>query len=292
MSAILGGIFAAYLREATNGYRQTGREAPYPIGDFNALKVLDGAAATVDVPNLLALEKALKEVGPDLFTAYKRRVRALGNPTAEAMRKTFKNIATAGPLGAPRRRPARQGGGLRRYDRMATSEVARLSWHNSIILSERKAIDVNYKNRTSQRELNKLKNGRDGTLSIVRVRIHAPAFIVADMAGKTMKAGKATGQYTPYYKKINMSGVTRHRVNSENSQNWIMALDGKAKQRKQSKASRYAWPTMEEQAPKFRDKTSALLEQTINELNRRMTASAANQSVATSASQLSRRVAA
>lgn len=272
MSAILGGIFAAYLREASNSFRDTGKNAPYPIGDFNALKVLEGAAATVDVPNLLALEKALKEVGPDLFNAYKRRVRALGNPTAEAMRKTFKNIATAGPLGRPKRRPPRQGGGLRRYDRMATSEVARLSWHNSIILSERKAIDVNYKNRTSQRELSKLKNGQNATLSIVRVRIHAPAFIVADMAGKTMRAGKATGTYTPYYKKINMPGVTRHRVNAENSQNWIMALDGKAKQRKQSKASRYAWPTMQEQAPLFRDKTSDLLRQTIDDLNRRMAA--------------------
>lgn len=270
MSAILGGIFAAYLREASQSFRDTGKNAPYPIGDFNALKVLDGAAATVDVPNLLALEKALKEVGPDLFAAYKRRVRALGNPTAQAMRKTFKNIMTAGPLGPPKTGKGRTR--PRRYDRFATSTVARLSWHNSIILSERKAIDVNYKNRTSQRELNKLKNGRDGTLSIVRVRIHAPAFIVADMAGKTMRAGKVTGQYTPYYKKVNISGVTRHKVNADNSENWIRALDGQASQRKQGKASRYAWPTMEEEAPKFRDKTSELLRQTINELNRRMAA--------------------
>ena len=292
MSAVLGGIFAAYLRAASNSFKGTAQGAPYPIGDFNALRVREGAAATVEVPNLLALEKALQEVGPDLFNAYKRRVRALGNPTAEAMRKTVKNITTAGPLGAPKRRPARQGGGLRRYDRFATSEVARLSWHNSIILSERKAIDVNYKNRTSQRELNKLKNGQNATLSIVRVRIHAPAFIIADMAGKTMKAGKPTGTLTPYYKKINMPGQTRHRVNSENSRNWIMALDGKAKQRKQSKASRYAWPTMEAQAPKFRSQTSELLQQTINDLNRRMQNASAQEGLSKSMNQLSKRTAA
>ena len=270
LGPLVGGIFAGYLREAQREFGRVGKDAPFPIGDFNALRVLDGKNAVIELPNLLALEKALKETSPDLFRAYKRRLRAIGNPTADAMRKTFKNIMTAGPLGPPKTGKGRAR--PRRYDRFATSSVARLSWHNSVVLNQRKAIDVNYKDRTSAKQLQKLKDGKDGNLGIVRVRIHAPAYIVADMAGKTGRAGKVTGQYTPYYRKINIDGKTRHKVNRENSENWVRALDGRAHQRKQGKASRYAWPTMEEHSDKFRSDTSQVLNQTIAELNRRMAA--------------------
>lgn len=280
LSGIFAGLFTSYLRAAMSSYSSIGRmgaTAGLTIGDFNNVFVshLKNGTAYVDIADLIALENALKEVGPEFLKKFRRDAAKLGNPARDEIQRTFREINTQGPLGAPNRKN-------RRFDKFATSEVGRLSWYNSKIMSQNKAIDVNYKNRNSKKDQMKLASGQDAALSIVRVRVKAPAYIVADMAGKSMKARSVTGQLTRDYQ-INLFGkgivTRRHRVNSDNVDNWIRELNSKADNKQQGQPSRYAWPTMVEFGPKHRENASRLLNETIflindklatREMNKRM----------------------
>lgn len=271
--AALGSVANSYLRGAMAGWSgiaAAGRMNNTDIGDFNMLKLLGDSTdpARLEIKDLQNLEATLKEVAPELFRKYRRDIKKLGTPALREMQSTFRNITMFGPLG-PVRRPNR------RFDKMATSPVARLSWYNSRTIAQNRAIDVNYKNRNATKDFAKLRTGRDGTLSILRLRIHAPAYIIADIAGASGKARSANGKYTRYYDKTAGNGqviTTRHRVSYENVTKWLRALDNRADNKKQNNPSRYAWPTMEEYMPKHRANTSKLLNDTIAELNRRMAA--------------------
>lgn len=271
LALLLRGLGTSYLQGAFAGYRAVSgpaRSNGIDIGDFRSLQVqiASNMAASVSIGDLKDLEKQLREVSPALYQKFRRDIKRVGIPARDAVRKTFRSVNQFGPLGAPKR-PGRT------FDKFATSEVGRLSWYNSKILSANKAIDVNYKNRKARSDFQKLKAGADGTLSIVRVRVMAPAYVVADMAGKSGRAAKSTGQLSRQYE-INLFGgprVTRqHKINSDNVDNWIRNLNDKASNKGQGQPSRYGWPTMEKHAPKYRADTSKLLNETIAILNRKM----------------------
>ena len=195
---------------------------------------------------------------------FKRDARKIGDPAKKAIRQAFAEAGQYGPLGAPSRKG-------RYYDKMYTSFLGHLSWHNARAYANRRGIDVNYKNRREGKALQSLKASQDGTISIVRVVVRPPAFIVADMAGKSNRARKSPGELTKSYR-INLfnKGIVtrRHRVNADNTRNWILRLNAEAQGSGQTRPSRYAWPAAEGHLPKARKDASFLMDRTINEINR------------------------
>jgi flagellar hook-basal body complex protein FliE len=166
----------------------------------------------------------------------------------------------------------------RRYDGFNTvnGDKGRLSWTlNYSNIFKNQGIDVNYKSRNASRELSKLKTGKDGQLSVVRVRIKKAPLIIADMAGKgTAMYSQGKGRTRPY--QINRFGkgvVTSpgHRINIDNSNTFVENLQ-RAKEslsEPAGKASRYAWPAFEKHQPKFRSNFDKLLQDVVNEVNRK-----------------------
>lgn len=269
--ALMGGLAGLFMRGAATGYGAVNGAAKghgIKIGDLNMLMNLSMSdnKAVIELADLQQLEAALKDVGPSFYRKFQRDAKKVGEPARDAVRQTFRQIGYMGPLGPPKR-PGR------RFDRFATSELGRLSWYNSRMMNEKKSIDVNYKNRRAGRALAQLKAAKDGTISIVRVRVMAPAYVVADMAGKSGKGKQTTGTLTRPYR-ISLYGkrtVTRqHKINSDNVDNWIENLNSKSKGKQQDTPSRYGWPTLVEHAPKFRGNAAQLLNMTIETLNRRM----------------------
>jgi len=269
--ALMGGLAGMFMRGAATGYGAVNGAAKgygIKIGDFNMLMNLgiSDQKAVIELADLKELEAALKEVGPSFHRKFKRDAKKLGEPARDAVRQAFRQIGYMGPLGPPKR-PGR------RFDRFSTSELGRLSWYNSRMMNEKRSIDVNYKNRREGRALAQLQAAKDGTISIVRVRVMAPAYIVADMAGKSGNARQTTGTLTRPYQ-ISLFGkktVTRqHKINSDNVDNWIENLNSKSNAKQQDSPSRYGWPTMEKHAPRFRGNAAQLLNVTIEMLNRRV----------------------
>lgn len=263
--ALLGPLRSVFVSNAVRGFSLAQRVNPN-IGNFNATQDLgfSNNKAVVELRNLKQLEKALREASPKMLRDFKRDARRLGDPAKKAIRKAFADAGQYGPLGAP----TRSG---RYYDRMYTSFLGHLSWHNARAYANRRGIDVNYKNRNENKALQNLKSSRDGTISIVRVVVRPPGYIVADMAGKSGRARKASGELSREYR-INLfnKGIVtrRHRVNTDNTQNWIERLNAGAQGSGQTKPSRYAWPAAEEHLPKARRNASSLMNKTIYEINR------------------------
>jgi hypothetical protein len=271
LALMLRGLGTSYLQGAFMGYNMvngSARANNINIGDFRNLQVqmASNLAASLEINDLKDLEKQLRDIAPALYHKFRRDQKKLGEPARDAVRQTFRSVNSQGPLGAPKR-PGRV------FDKMATSELGRLSWYSSKIMSANRTIDVNYKNRKAKSEFAKVSNGRDGTLSIVRVRILAPAYVVADMAGKSGTATKPTGTLSREYS-INLFGrgivTRRHRIDDTNVENWLRRLNNQASNRGQDTPSRYGWPTMEKHAPKYRADASKLLNETIAILNQRM----------------------
>lgn len=277
-ASIFGNLGRSYLFGAVNGWgkiQSAARQQGINIGTFSLLRDinLNDRKAVVELPNLKALEETLKTLGPTALKDFKRNARKLGTPARNTLRDTFRSVGIAGPLGFPRRRG-------RNYDRMMTSpQNGRLAYANSFVLANTsRGIDVNYKNRNESRALRQLAAAGDGTISIVRLLVKAPAFIVADMAGKSKTARLESGMVRPY--KTNLFGrgtieatprmrqVTTDRVTARTK--WLQMLDTKSHKRKQNRASRYAWPTMEEYMPKHKANASILFNQTITEINKRL----------------------
>jgi hypothetical protein len=218
----------------------------------------------MQLANLQDLERQLKEIGPEVLRQFKKDTKRVGKPAVTAVRKSFRDIGNRGPLGGPRRWG-------RIYDRMYTRR-GHLNWQASNKIGGRSGIDVNYKNRKEGKALADLKAARDGTVSIVRIRVRAPAYIVADMAGKSGKAAKTTGTLSREYQ-INLFGkgvVTRsHRVNAGNVNNWIGALNSRAKGGA-SEPSRYAYPAVEKHKDEFRQNVTVILRDAVAKINRRL----------------------
>jgi hypothetical protein len=278
-ASIFGNLGRSYLFGAAAGYgkiQSIARQRGINIAAFNMARDLNitDAKSVVELPNLKALEAMLKETGPTALRDFKRKARRIGTPARNEIRKTFREVGIFGPLGAPRR-PGRMN------DKMATDyNRGRLSYSRGFLeANTSRGIDVNYKNRTENRALAQLARAEDGTISIVRVKISSGPLIVADMAGKTGNKRLSAGQMARNYQ-TNLFGrgvvqatdrmrmATRGRVDARST--WLEALDRQAKGRKQNKASRYAWPTMEKFMPKHKVNVSQLLNETIAQINKKL----------------------
>jgi hypothetical protein len=278
-ASIFGNLGRSYLFGAAAGYgkiQSIARQRGINIAAFNMLRDLNPseAKAIVELPNLKALEAMLKETGPTALRDFKRKARRIGTPARNEIRKTFRSVGIFGPLGAPKR-PGRFN------DKMATDyNRGRLSYSKGYIeANTSRGIDVNYKNRNENKALAQLATARDGTISIVRVKISSGPLIVADMAGKTGAKRLNTGQMARNYT-TNLFGrgvvqatdrmrmATQGRVDARTT--WLQALDRQARGRKQNKASRYAWPTMEQFMPKHKVNVSQLFNETIAQINKKL----------------------
>lgn len=273
LAGIARSMFQSYSGAALGAYRgisSAASQSGVQIGDLNLLKVLEAptGAAGLEVADLAHLRKTLREVAPDLYRKLNREIKKVGVPAQEKVQEAYKRIGAAGPRGVPKR-PGRK------FDKFATSTLGRLSWVNSKTLDPKAAVSLNVRNRNKNRDWARIRNGKDGTLSLVRVSVNAPAFIVADIAGSgkgsgAMKIGQETNDY-----EINLFGrgrQVRTHVMTPKRQSaiwnkWIPALDAK---KKAKKASRYAWPAVDKHMPKYRRDTENVLKPVIAELNRRM----------------------
>lgn len=275
LAGIARSMFGSYSRAAFTSYNATkiaGLRNNVNIGDFNALEILQTStgAAGIDIANLTDLQQTLKDVAPELYRKLNRDLKKVGQPAQEKVQEAYRQINSNGPLGGPQK-----GRANRTYDRMANSEIGRLSWVNSKTLNPKAAVSLNFRNRNKARDLAYLRSGKDATLSIVRVSVNAPAFVLADIAGSGNGSGAIpAGQRTRKYQ-INLFGrgiITRDHVMTQKRINqiwnkWIPALNDK---KKPPKASRYAWPAVDDHMPKYLRNTEAVLNPVIAELNRRM----------------------
>lgn len=269
---VLGGLAGAYVSGARAGLQSMlGAFAKGNVvaPNFNALyaKVMSEGTVSVELKDLKDLEKRLLEVAPELSRKFKAGAAAVGRPAANEMRKTFRKIDARGPLWNKRKNR-----GNRVYDSMYSSYVSNISWYQTKFATGRKGIDVNYKNRKASSDLQKLKVGKDGTLSIVRILVKPPAYVMADITGRGSRR-KATGTLSRQYR-IHAFGqapytVRQHKVNAESVQKWIQAL-GSGQGVLKNRGSRYAYPTMQKHAPAFARNVTRLLDSTIAELNKRM----------------------
>lgn len=254
-------IVMAALRAGQIAYAVSGGKGSY--NDLSSGGGSNGDKGTLQLANLVELERELKNIGPQVLRQFKTDAKKVGKPAVTAVRKTFRDIGSRGPLGAPKRWG-------RLYDRMYTRN-GRISWEAARKVGGRSGIDVNYKNRKEGKALSDLQAARDGTVSIVRIRVRAPAFIVADMAGKSNSATRAGGLTKEY--KINAFGkgvITRqHTINPWNVNNWLNKLNSKAKGG-QGKPSRYAYPAIEKHSPDFQANMQDVLRSAVNKINRRL----------------------
>lgn len=257
--AAFRGAFFANAGRMSSMIRSGNAAAP----DFNQLyvKSINDTKSGIEFKDLANLQKVLRDLDPTLFSKFKKDATKLGNPARDAVRKEFRRFKV-GPRGAPSR-PGRI------FDKMATN--GRLSWAES--RSKRNVVDVNYKaNITNKKLSSKYATAGDKTLSLIRVRVRGGSYVLADMAGKSNTARKATGQMSRQYR-INLFGrgvVTRsHRVNADNVTNWINRLNETSDARK---ASRYAWPAIEGHALEYRKNFSGILNEYIAETNRKLQA--------------------
>jgi hypothetical protein len=257
----IGPILAAAARAAQVAYLATGAKGNY--NDLSSGGGSNGDKGTLQISNLAALERELKNIGPQVLRQFKSEAKKVGKPAVTAVRKTFRDVGSRGPLGAPKRWG-------RLYDRMYTRN-GRISWTEARRTGGRSGIDVNYKNRKEGKALSDLKAARDGTVSIVRVRVRAPAYVVADIAGKSNSATRAGGLTKPY--KINAFGkgiITRqHTIDPYNVNNWLNKLNSNAKGGA-AKPSRYAYPAIEKHTPKFQANMQAVLRGAVAKVNRRL----------------------
>tara|TARA_R110000803_G_scaffold8370_1_gene26872 strand:+ start:42 stop:845 length:804 start_codon:yes stop_codon:yes gene_type:complete len=231
--------------------------------DYNSLyaKAINETKSGLNLRDLQALEKALRELEPRLLNKFKRDAKKLGEPAKKDVVKAFRAIPRNGPLGPIRRKG-------RTYDKMSTN-LGRLAWSGSS--KQRNAIDVNYKSR-SQSAFKKGMSAQDKTLSVIRVRVRGAAYVVADIAGASMKSRKASGEMSRKYQ-INAFGkgvVTRdHRISASNVDNWIMRLNGSSGTLS-NKPSRYAWPAFRNHAKEYRVNFGSLVNEVVSETNRRL----------------------
>jgi hypothetical protein len=264
-AGILAGAFRTYLMSAASSYSAIAARSRMGIASFSAATLMDGGdRPTVEVTNLLQLERQLKELGPKLFNDFKRDARKLGHPMRDDVREAFGRIGPSGPFGWYRR-PGRTYDGFNNVN-------GRLSWEKSYSeINRNSGIDVSYKSRNVNKQLYDLKTAKDGTISVVRVRIKKPALIMIDMAGRGRRSmySEGRGRTRPY--EIDLFGrgiVTRqHIINRANSDKFVDKL-AQAQAKLKTKGSRYAYPAVLKHMPEYRRNVDKLLNQTIAQVNR------------------------
>ena len=252
------------LRAAQVAYVLTGAKGNY--SDLSSGGGSNGDKGTIQLANLAALERELKAIGPQVLRQFKKDAKLVGKPAVTAVRKAFRGVDQMGPLGGPKPKKGRTG---RTYDRMYTQN-GRISWTAARKVGGRSGIDVNYKNRKEGKALAALKAAQDGTVSIVRIRVRAPAFVVADMAGVSKRASRSGTRTRPY--QINAFGkglITRtHTINKQNVDNWLDKLNSGSMAAK--KPSRYAYPAISKHSAAFKADVTKVLKNAVVTVNRRL----------------------
>lgn len=275
------GAARSYAAGAARGWGATAAFSYGDIGSFSLARVLGGdVKAEIEMTDLVALERTLQTVAPDLFNKFKRDARKVGVPARNSVRKAFADVGAAGPLGprkvnrskpwATEKRIAR-----RTYDGFNTvnGDKGRLSWAlNFNNIYKNQGIDVNYRSKNPNADLSKLRLGKDGQIGLVRVRVRKAPLIMVDMAGRgNSMYSQGRGETMPY--EINLFGrgiVSRtHRINRTNSENFVRNLQ-RAKQAGSTKASRYAYPAFIAHQPKFRSEFDKLLQDVVAATNRKL----------------------
>jgi len=281
LPVLLGGIGRSYLAGAMAGW---GGVSSYGnVGNFNLASVsgTNSSKAEFELTDFAALERQLKLIAPDIYLKMKRDARKIGTPARNEVRDAFSKIGPGGPLGRRKVDPTKTWATQkaisgRVYDGFNTlnGDNGRLSWFNNYFqVNSNKGVDVNYKNRNANKDLARLKLGRDGQLSVVRVRVRKAPLILADMAGRGGRAMYSNGKMRTRDYQIDLFGrgiVTRsHRINTANSDTFVENLK-KARSTGSSQPSRYAYPAFIKHQPKFRRNVEALINQVVIDLNRRM----------------------
>ncbi len=259
LAGLLIGIGRQYLVSAGRTFAAINATAGNTLGNFNLAQM--DAKNSIEITNLLALEAQLKEFGPKAFSTFKNDARKIGTPARNSVRKAFSDVGPMGPFGyPPNKRPGRT------FDGWVTN--GRVSWTGSFAdVKNNKGIDVSYKSRSAMKDAYNLKTGKDGALSVLRVRVKKPALIIADMAGRKRTHMYNNGKFITREYSINLFGKgvvqRRHRINQANSDKFVNKLNEKS-----GKASRYAYPALEEHVPNYTRNVDALLNKTIAEINR------------------------
>lgn len=280
-SAAVSAVPRAYAAGAARGWAATAAMSYGDIGNFSMARVVGGESkAELEMTDLVALERTLKEVAPDLFNKYKRDARKVGVPARNDVRKAFASVGSGGPLGKRKVNPSKPWATAkaiqnRRYDGFNTvnGDTGRLSWtlnFNSIYKNQ--GIDVNYRSKNPNADLSKLRLGQDGQIGLVRVRVRKAPLIIADMAGRGNSMYSQGRGVTNEYQ-INAFGrgvITRtHTINRANSDNFVRNLQ-RAKQAGSTKASRYAYPAFIKHQPEFRRNFDKLLQDVVAATNRKL----------------------
>jgi hypothetical protein len=278
LQAFIANIARAYMVSATAEFGKVQSYAD--VGNYRLASLwTEKGDARIELTNLAALERELRKVAPDLFTKFKRDARKIGIPARNEIRDAFSRVGPGGPFGPRKVNPQKPWATQKRisgrtYDGWNTE--GRLSWFNNYFsINSNSSIDVNYKNRKASQDFSKLRNGENATLSVVRVRVRKAPLIIIDMAGRKRTAMYSNGKYRTEPYSINLFGrgmVTRtHRINAQNSNDFVDRLRN-AKQKLNSKASRYAYPALEKHSPKFVSQASQLINEVVAETNRRLRA--------------------
>lgn len=254
--------FASNAAKMGSLMNQGGMAAP----DFNQLylKAISDVKDGLNIKDLQHLQKVLNEFEPGLFNKFTKKATRLGNPARKKVNEAFRKVDAKGPLGPPKRKN-------RTYDRMYTINGRMgtpISWNAA--RAKRNAVDVNYKARSTSALNKAIKSqarmtAKDKTLSIIRVRVRAPGYIIADLAGSG-NVRKSTGDRTGKYS-INLYGrgvvVRDHKINKANVDNWLRKLTGVRT------PSRYAWPALIAHGNDYRKDVADLVNEFVVEANRR-----------------------
>lgn len=281
LAPLLLGAARAYAAGAARGWSATAAFSYGDIGSYSLARVTGGEVkAELEMTDLVALERTLRDVAPDLFNKFKRDARKVGVPARNDVRKAFAAVGAGGPLGKRKVNPSKPWATARaiqnrRYDGFNTinGDSGRLSWtlnFNSIYKAQ--GIDVNYRSKNPNRDLAKLRLGQDGQIGLVRVRVRKAPLIIADMAGRgNSMYSEGRGRTREY--QINAFGrgvITRtHRINRENSDKFVENLQ-RARSAGKTKPSRYAYPAFEKHQPEFRRNFDKLLQDVVAATNRKL----------------------
>ena len=266
VAGLLGGAAKQYLTAAASSYAAISAQSRSGLANFNAATLLqDKAGPTLEVTNLIALERQLKELGPEIYRKFKANARKIGTPARNDVRDAFSKIGPSGPFGWYRR-PGRTSDGFNTVN-------GRLSWDKSYFeITRNSGVDVNYKSRNANKELYNLQTGKDGAVSVLRIRVKKAALIIVDMAGRgnrTSMYSEGRGRTRPY--EIDLFGrgiVTRtHSINRDNSDKFVEKLS-QARANLSNNGSRYAYPALIDHVPKYTRNVDKLLNETIALVNR------------------------
>jgi hypothetical protein len=195
---------------------------------------LNKNVATLDVGDVKAMLKRLKDIEPGLVKEYRREIKSIAQPVAKQMKTNIPNQPPLSGMGYVIRRTSKATGSTS----YAINE-GRLQWQGK---GRTDGKGKNFAPDALQISSAIKPSGRSATTPIAKIIMRSAAASMADMAGRKAsgKFGTQSREYT--YRKRNGELVKRrHRVNGQGA-NMIRVL-----QARNSSASRFGWPALEKQ---------------------------------------------